>query len=192
MPSKSELRDILRKSRQSFVNNHNTSFFKRVSSQTSWSALLMGKTCVAGYSAIGSEADPAELLDFASAQSIATALPYLADRTAMIEFRAWQPGDPLEPASFGFKQPISAAERVSPDLILLPLVGFDRAMNRLGQGAGHYDRTLAEWPDALRIGVAWSVQEVLAVPSDPWDIPMDGVFTEKEWIIGPNSRITAL
>jgi 5-formyltetrahydrofolate cyclo-ligase len=189
MPSKSELRDILRKSRQSFVNNHNISFFESFSNLPVWASLMASKSCVAGYSAIGSEADPAELLAFAAAQGKATALPYLADRTAMIEFRAWQPDDPLEPASFGFKQPISAAERVSPDLILLPLIGFDRAMNRLGQGAGHYDRALAEWPDALRIGVAWSVQEILAIPVDPWDVPMDGVFTENEWIIGPNSRI---
>jgi 5-formyltetrahydrofolate cyclo-ligase len=46
-------------------------------------------------------------------------------------------------------------------------------------------------PDALRIGIAWSVQEVEALPTDPWDIALDAVVTEKEWIMGANSRITS-
>ncbi len=189
MPSKLELREFLRNDRQSFVKNKLNSFSQSFSNRSEWTTLLEGKTCVAGYSPVGSEADPTELLEMAHASGITTALPYLSDREAKMEFRAWSPHNPLERAPFGFKQPVSAAPCVSPDLILMPLVGFDRAMNRLGQGAGHYDCALACLPDARRIGIAWSVQEVSSVPTDSWDMPMDGVFTENEWITGPNSRI---
>ena len=55
-------------------------------------------------------------------------------------------------------------------------------MRRLGQGAGFYDRAFARLPAALRIGLAWSVQEVDILPADPWDAPLHAVVTEKEWI----------
>ena len=57
-------------------------------------------------------------------------------------------------------------------------------MNRLGQGGGYYDRALARFPEALRVGVAWSAQELDAVPADPWDLPLDMVLTEVEVIEG--------
>jgi 5-formyltetrahydrofolate cyclo-ligase len=192
MLSKVALRHDLRVVRQSFVNQQDIAFLNTTSNQQICGELLKRAICVAGYCAVGSEVNVDEMLGIAAKAGTATALPYLADRSALMEFRAWSPGEPLERAPFGFNQPISTAPCASPDLILLPLVGFDRAMNRLGQGAGHYDRALATHPEALRIGIAWSVQEVLELPSDPWDMPMDGVMTEKEWIIGANSRIGPL
>ena len=83
---------------------------------------------------------------------------------------------------FGIMQPPPDNEMVSPDVILMPLLAFDAAGNRLGQGGGHYDRALAALPGAIRIGVAWSVQQIDAVPADSWDIPMHAVVTEKGWM----------
>lgn len=120
-----------------------------------------------------------------------TALPWLADRTSSLVFREWADPEPIETAPFGFRQPRASARECKPDVILTPLVGFDRALNRLGQGAGHYDRAFAALPDSLRIGLAWSVQECGALAPDPWDMPLDAVLTEKEWITGPQSRIRA-
>ena len=65
-----------------------------------------------------------------------------------------------------------------PDIVLTPLLAFDAAMNRLGQGAGHYDRVFERLPDAWRIGIAWSVQQVEHIVTDPWDMPLHGVITE--------------
>lgn len=146
---------------------------------------------LAGYVRSGSEVDPGGLLSMAAGVGKPIALPWLADRSATLAFREWTPGQQLETAPFGFQQPSATTPYCVPDLILTPLVGFDRAMNRLGQGAGHYDRVFAAHPSSLRIGLAWSVQECETLSADPWDVPLDAILTENEWITGPQSRISA-
>jgi 5-formyltetrahydrofolate cyclo-ligase len=139
--------------------------------------------CVAGYISIQSEADPAAFIAHAAEAGRVTALPYVESRVVPIRFLRWTPGDPLVAGPFGLMQPDRAtADEVEPDLILTPLVGFDRRLHRLGQGAGHYDRAFARWPDARRVGIAWSVQETDFVPDDQWDVPLNAVLTEREWI----------
>lgn len=145
--------------------------------------LLTRAETVAGYVAIGSEADPARLLQQAAAMGCTLALPYVERRSVPMRFLAWQPGEPLLRGQMGLLQPdpASAAE-VKPDLFLAPLVAFDRRLHRLGQGAGYYDRAFARFPDAVRVGIAWSAQEAPQVPDDPWDEPLHAVLTEREWI----------
>jgi len=139
---------------------------------------------VAGSIALGSEVDVLPLLRLARDRGRATALPVTAGRDQPIRFASWSLGDPLVAGPFGLRQPADHAPSVTPDLILTPLLGFDRALNRLGQGAGHYDRAFAACPDAVRIGVAWSVQEVDRLVADPWDVPLHAIMTEREWIEG--------
>ena len=88
----------------------------------------------------------------------------------------------LAAGPFGLRQPAHDAATLAPDLVLAPLVAFDRRLHRIGQGAGHYDRAFAAWPEAVRIGVAWSVQEVPEFPPDAWDVPLHAIATEQEWI----------
>ncbi|WP_294313546.1 5-formyltetrahydrofolate cyclo-ligase [uncultured Sphingomonas sp.] len=137
---------------------------------------------VASYQPLGSEADPAPLADAARAAGCALALPHVTTRAVPLRFLSWDPSQPLERGAFGLLQPAAGAPEVSPDIILTPLVGFDDAGNRLGQGAGHYDRAFAAHPDAWRVGIAWSVQRVAALPADPWDIPLHAIATESDWI----------
>jgi 5-formyltetrahydrofolate cyclo-ligase len=139
--------------------------------------------CVAGYRPQGSEADPTALLAYAAEAGKTVALPYVERRSVPMRFLAWTPGDALIPGQWGLEQPdpVTALE-VAPDLFLAPLLGFDRRLHRLGQGAAYYDRAFARYPDAVRIGIAWHVQEVDFVPNDPWDVPLDAVLTEREWI----------
>lgn len=111
------------------------------------------------------------------------ALPVVTGMAEPMVFHRWYPGDPLAEGWKGLMQPLSGQEIV-PDVILTPLVGFDRTLGRIGQGAGHYDRWFAAHPEALRIGVAWACQEVDNVPRDPWDMPLHAIVTELEWI-GP-------
>jgi 5-formyltetrahydrofolate cyclo-ligase len=149
---------------------------------------LEGARIVSAFVSDGSEVDPMAILLRAIDIGIATALPRVTVRAEPMRFHLWMPGDDLVPGPLGLLQPREDAPEVSPDLILAPLLGFDRAMNRLGQGAGFYDRAFAALPDARRIGLAWSVQEVDAIPTDAWDMPLHGVATEKEWIDGPAAR----
>ena len=97
---------------------------------------------------------------------------------------------PLYENRFGIPEPqhtrrARATKLRSLDLILMPLVGFDMHGHRIGMGGGFYDRSLAQlahdhtaWHRPLRIGVAFSWQEVANIPVQPWDIPLDGVITE--------------
>lgn len=137
---------------------------------------------VASYRPLGSEADPTPLADAARAAGCALALPHVTTRAAPLRFLSWDPSQPLERGAFGLLQPVADAPEVSPDIILTPLVGFDDAGNRLGQGAGHYDRAFAAHPNAWRVGIAWSVQRVAALPADPWDMPLHAIATESDWI----------
>tara|TARA_R110000787_G_scaffold6861_41_gene23908 strand:+ start:7777 stop:8367 length:591 start_codon:yes stop_codon:yes gene_type:complete len=115
------------------------------------------------------------------------ALPRVLDRLGSMDFLPWTPDAPLIPGPFRTSHPEPGDGPVIPDAIIAPLVGFDRALNRLGQGGGYYDRAFARFPDALRIGLAWSAQELDAVPADPWDLPLDIILTEAELIEGPDA-----
>lgn len=137
---------------------------------------------VASYRPVGGEADPAPLEEAATAGGCALALPRVEGGAAPLRFLAWSPGRPLEAGPFGLDQPPADALDLAPDIILTPLVAFDRTCGRLGQGAGYYDRAFILHRDSWRVGVAWSVQEVPRVPVDPWDVPCHAVATEKEWI----------
>jgi 5-formyltetrahydrofolate cyclo-ligase len=136
---------------------------------------------VAVYRAFGSEIDPAPLAGILAARGLGLALPHVATDGITMRFVAWDPGDPLVRTPFGILQP-AAGREVAPTIVLTPLVGFDRSGGRVGQGAGHYDRAFAALPGAIRIGYAWSVQEVPHVPHDPWDVRLHAIATEKEWI----------
>jgi 5-formyltetrahydrofolate cyclo-ligase len=152
-------------------------------------ARLAPGVTVAAYVPIGGEVDPASLMAVARAAGCAIALPHVVDRAAPLRFLA--AGGTLTDGPFGLRQPAADAAPVAPDIILTPLVGFDRRGNRLGQGAGHYDRAFAEHPAAWRVGLGWSVQEVSALAPDPWDVPLHAILTELEWI-DPMPLSTAL
>jgi 5-formyltetrahydrofolate cyclo-ligase len=137
---------------------------------------------VAGYIPIGSEANPMSLLSIARAAGCNIALPHVISKLAPMRFLVWQDGEELHPGPFGLQQPNDTNVVMTPDIVLVPLLAFDRQLNRLGQGAGHYDRALSILEDVVAIGVAWSVQETNTVPADPWDIPLSAILTEKEWI----------
>ena len=109
----------------------------------------------------------------------------MIDRATPLRFLAWARNAVLEAGPFGLRQPAATATEREPAIILTPLLAFDRRGNRLGQGAGHYDRAFAAHPDAWRVGVARSVQEVEALVADGWDVPLHAVATEREWIVTP-------
>lgn len=173
-----------RKIRDDFVgkltdNDRNLSFSKIPGLL---SAHLQPGTVLAGYVALGSEADPSRLLVQAHDQGCAIALPHVTSKSSPMRFLRWTPGDDLVEGPFGLMQPDAQAESVRPDVLLVPLVAFDDQMMRLGQGAGHYDRALSVLENSFAVGLAWSIQHAPDLPHDPWDMPLDAVLTEKSWI----------
>jgi len=108
------------------------------------------------------------------------ALPRFAARDSPMDFANHT--DPhsesdLEIGPFGMLQPEAGADRLVPDVLFVPLLGFTERGERLGQGGGHYDRWLAEHPAALTIGLAWDVQLCADLPSEPHDVPLDAIVT---------------
>lgn len=183
-PDKSELRGAMRKRRDAFVAELNAAerslTFSRAPKPLS--ELFVPGSVIAGYVAMGSEADPGKLLTIAHTSGCTIALPHIVNRIAPMRFLRWEPGDPLQAGPFGLMQPDAAAESVTPDTVLVPLVAFDSNLNRLGQGAGHYDRALSLLDGAAKIGIAWSMQQLSSLEPDPWDIPLDAVLTERYWL----------
>jgi 5-formyltetrahydrofolate cyclo-ligase len=138
---------------------------------------------VASYVPMGSEADPAPLARAAVEAGCVIALPHIVNRATPMRFLSWDTEAALIAGPFGLHQPVEDAAELSPDIILAPLVAFDRSLNRLGQGAGYYDRAFARFPQSWRVGIAWSIQQVESLPIDSWDIPLHAIATEREWIV---------
>jgi len=137
---------------------------------------------IASYVPIPGEADPSPLARAAVERGCAIVLPHVTSRSAPMRFLAWDSEADLIPGPFGLQQPHHDSPVLAPDIILAPLVAFDSRLNRLGQGAGHYDRAFVQFPQAWRVGVAWSMQQVESLPADPWDVPLNAIVTEKDWI----------
>lgn len=144
--------------------------------------ILETTACLAVYIPIGSEADPRKLAQLAREMGVTICLPHVMSATSPMQFIQWDQDDVLVDGPMGLKQPPLENAVCTPDTVMAPMLAFDRNMTRLGQGAGHYDRALSLLDDAVVIGIAWSVQEANMLPADPWDIPMNAILTEKEWI----------
>jgi 5-formyltetrahydrofolate cyclo-ligase len=135
------------------------------------------------YLSMGSEAPTEALMEFLHERGFKLCLPRLGKSVKEdMEFAEWAPGDILVPGQMRIPQPAPQAQTVTPDVCLTPLVGFDRRLNRIGHGAGYYDRAFASMPDALRIGIAWSCQMVDDLPIEPWDVPLHMLVTEQQVI----------
>lgn len=137
---------------------------------------------VAGYWPFGSELDVRPILLHCHAIGRTVALPVSGPRGQALAFRDWDPSRPLAAGRYGIAEPGADRPAVAPAVVLVPLLGFDRAGHRLGYGAGYYDRTLVALRAAgpvLAVGVAFAAQEMEAVPRDGHDQPLDWIVTER-------------
>jgi len=137
-------------------------------------SLFAGVSVVGGYCPLGSEISPLPATEEARAVGAIVAYPCFGNPAKPFRFQA---GDPLEPGPFGIMQPAKRHPVVQPDLVLVPLIAIDSHGTRLGRGKGHYDRALARLKKngARLIGVGWPIQRLSdTIPSDEWDIPLDG------------------
>lgn len=178
MTDKRALRARIRAERDAFFASHPPA----VMPPSQFLALLKVGLTVTSYVPVGSEADPSLLARAAVEAGCRIALPHVTTRDAPMRFLAWDTEAALIAGPFGLHQPASEAAALAPDIILTPLLAFDAKLDRLGQGAGYYDRAFAQFPNAQRIGIAWSVQQVETLPVDAWDMPLHAIVTEHGWI----------
>jgi 5-formyltetrahydrofolate cyclo-ligase len=139
--------------------------------------------CVALYRPIGSECDTHALMVKVTALGAFLALPAIIDKTTIV-FRRFALGDALVSGGFGTSFPATEVPVVEPDVIVLPVVAFDRTGTRLGYGRGYYDRAISRQREAgydpRLVGIAFAVQEVALIPDETHDIRLDWVVTERE------------
>ena len=129
---------------------------------------------------IRSEIDPRPVME-ALAKTRTVCLPLTHGRGSPLTFLRWTPETPMVPDGFGVPVP-DGSEEIVPETLVVPMLAFDRFGQRLGYGAGHYDRTLAKLRPAgpvLAVGFAFEAQFVeVPLPAEPTDQPLDLVVTE--------------
>lgn len=105
-------------------------------------------------------------------------------------FRRWSAGTEMKKSTYGIPEPCETPEvpLCDIDLVLMPLVGWDESGNRLGMGAGYYDRALQPFSQSdtpIRVAVAYQLQQISRVPVEPWDIRLHMVLSESGWFTCP-------
>ena len=142
-------------------------------------------TVASGYLPIRSELDPQPLMAELAAAGWRLALPVVIAANSPLLFRAYSFGDSLVRGRFDTEVPAEHKPELQPQLLLVPLLAFDRCGYRLGYGGGFYDRTLSRLRaenQVLAVGVAFAAQEIERVPRDAMDHRLDWIVTEQEAI----------
>jgi 5-formyltetrahydrofolate cyclo-ligase len=177
---KSNLRDEAR-GRRAVLAAECPDFADRLAAHADALAIPAGSV-VGAYVAMTGEADPHLLLKKLALADCTFAFPRVAAKKQPLAFHHWQPGRELIKSAFGVPEPAEDWPRAHPDILLVPMLAFDKDGYRLGYGGGFYDMTLG----ALRangklraIGIAFAGQEVEALPRETHDQKLDAVLTEK-------------
>ena len=138
------------------------------------------KKCIGGYFPVNYEIDDLEILKKLKKKKYQISLPVIKKNFDM-DFYRWSFDDPLKINKYGIPEPFSK-QLIYPDILLVPLVAFDKNLNRLGYGGGYYDRVidkLSKKKNILKIGLALSVQKINNVPVTKYDKKLDYIVTDK-------------
>jgi 5-formyltetrahydrofolate cyclo-ligase len=137
---------------------------------------------ISGFFPFKNEITVLPLLAKLASEGWTTSLPIVMGEGEALMFRSWMPGEPTRPGVWDIPIPLESAAEVAPDVLLVPMLAFDRRGYRLGYGGGYYDRTLAGLrarKNVIAIGIAYSGQEIAEVPCGAWDEPLDWIMTER-------------
>ncbi len=140
-----------------------------------------GPAVVSGFFPYKSEIDLLGLMGRLNGDGWTTCLPIVLKAGQPLLFKAWAPGEATEPGAWDIPIPVGSAPVAEPDIMLVPLLAFDRAGYRLGYGGGFYDRTIEMFrakKQLIAVGVAYAAQEVGEVVRGKHDQPLDWVLTE--------------
>lgn len=186
------LRQSLKRTRQSLSASQCLDASAAVCAKILSLAIFQQSQHIAYYFAQNNEIDLIAVWQQAHVMNKKNYFPTLDDALSSMLFLPYKPTQPLKSNRYGISEPLgSSIEAIAPsllELVFVPLVGFDLAGNRLGMGAGYYDRTFdflcnKQIKKPLLIGVGYELQKVEGIPTEVWDVKLDGVVTEKAYYL---------
>lgn len=139
---------------------------------------------ISGYMPIRTEIDPVGVMTVMGQSGFVT-VPVIEAAGQPLKFRVWTPACEMVPGPFGAKVP-AAGDWLEPEVLIVPLIAFDRNGGRLGYGGGFYDRTLQMLRarrKTIAVGFAYGGQETDGLPLEATDQPLDAIVTERETLI---------
>lgn len=179
--AKAALREASLMRRDALTAEMRHAFSKEIAAHGEAAIAFSPGTIIAAFLPIRSEVDLQPLMHRLSERGAHLCLPVVLDRQTIC-FRQWQPGTDLVSTGFGTRGPGPDAAVVDPDILLVPMSAFDNRGNRIGYGAGHYDRAIARLHEKgcnpTLIGIAFDCQEVANVPHEPHDVALHAILTE--------------
>lgn len=186
MSDVTEIRNDIRRRRLSLDHVEVSRLSKCIAEHVKRSDIIQPMQHVACYLSIKNEPSCSDIISLMWHKDCQVYLPVIDQpESGHMQFADYHSESLLKPNRFHIDEPVSPKHVVLPealDIIFLPLVAFDDSGNRLGNGAGYYDKTLAACrysKKPLRIGVAYSFQQVEHLEKKPWDVELHGVVTEK-------------
>ena len=148
------------------------------------------KPSIAGYFPTNFEVNVLDFLYQANKKNFKVGLPVIKKDYKMT-FKYWVPNEPLYVNKYGILEPKKQNITFKPDIILVPLVAFDKNLNRIGHGKGYYDRALKQLSvnkKILTIGIAFSFQETFIIPTNQYDYNLDCILTNRNLIYKKNNE----
>lgn len=138
---------------------------------------------ISGYWPMANEVDIVPVFDYLHQQNYKITLPISSPNSSFLTFSSWYPGVTMVEDFLGFHYPENTEKDLTPDLLLVPVVAFDKRGYRLGYGKGFYDKTMdflhQHDPHIRTLGVAFSIQGVDELYAEPHDLRLDAVVTEE-------------
>jgi len=184
--SRQALRHKLRAMRRDITSRQRVCFDQAIRQHLLQLMESRAASSLAAYWPFDGEPDMIPLCKQLLEQGVEISLPKIAEIGNSMEFHAWRPGLALEKNRFGIHEPGNTEKKSLAGfaVLIIPLVGYDHLGNRLGVGSGYYDHHLESMRDSpapLRVGIAYSLQEVELIDHHDWDIPLHGVVNENGW-----------
>lgn len=178
--AKVALRALAHKQRATFLHGYRDDAAKAAAEHFFAGVALRPGDVIAAYWPIRDELDCRLVLTRLMDEGQPVCLPVVLGQDQPLQLRLWEQGAALYPSGFGTLAPDENAPLAEPDIVLMPLLGFDQQGTRLGYGGGYYDRTLAAMGRLPRlVGFAFSAQELNHIPREMHDVPLDAVVTEQ-------------
>tara|TARA_B100001540_G_scaffold281267_1_gene271217 strand:+ start:766 stop:1305 length:540 start_codon:yes stop_codon:yes gene_type:complete len=170
---------LLKKRKKNYVeisSKHNLNIYKVLKKN------YQNIKTIGGYVPINYEFDCLKLLQLLEKKNYIICLP-VTGKNYVMNFYKYSFSDPLKINKLGIGEPIKLSKKTVPDLIFVPLVGYDKYLNRLGYGGGFYDRYFQKnqkLKKIIKIGLAFSSQKIKKLPTDKFDKKLNKIITEKK------------